>query len=112
MGILEMNKKYVGGKILFDDYLYSDGAMGSHDVEMIVSFWTEQGLVPFEEKDGQQCWNDLCVVNMTSGPTLPCDWLEFEIQDNSDGTGYFSFVYLKGKPKGKLVSFAESINQI
>ena len=111
-GILEKNKKFIGGKVYFDDYLYRDGGMGPEDIESIVSFWKDQGLVLFEEKNGQQYWKDLCVVDMVGGPTLPCEWLEHEYYNYPNGGGYLSYVYLKGKPKGKLISFSESTSQI
>lgn len=103
VGILEMKKDDIGGRIYFDDYLYRDGAMGPMDVEDIVEFWKEQGLEPFEERDGEQYWKDLCVVDMFGGPTLPCDWLEFERLDYVGGGGSISHVFIKGKPKGKLI---------
>ena len=94
-GVLELNKKWVGKKILYDKYLYKDGAMGSDDIGDIVDFWTRQGLTPYKIKDGKTYWNDLAVVEMLMGATLPCEWL---VYDPIDFT-----ISMKGKPKGKIV---------
>lgn len=94
-GILKIQKDWTGKKVLYDEYLYKDGAMSSGDIEDIVEFWKKQGLTPTETKDGKTYWKDLCVVDMLGGATMPCDWLEFD---------YKTFtVWLKGKPKGETV---------
>jgi len=103
MGILELKKDAVGGRIYFDDYLYRDGAMGPGDVEDIVKFWEGHGLVGIAERDGAEYWKDLCVVDMFGGPTLPCDWLEFEALIDEEGRRSHSFVYRKGTEPGKLI---------
>jgi hypothetical protein len=77
-GILEKQKEYVGKRVRVDEFLYKDGAMSPADIEIIVNFWQDQGLVLTEIKDGKKVWKDLCVVDMASGPTLPCDWLEYD----------------------------------
>jgi hypothetical protein len=94
-GILKIQKDWIGKKVLYDKYLYKDGAMSSGDIEDIVKFWEKQGLVPTGTKDGILYWKDLCVVDFLGGPTLKCDWLEFNLQTFS--------VWLKGKPKGEIV---------
>lgn len=98
-GILEKQKAFVGKRVLVDDYLYKDGAMGAGDIEDIAYFWRDQGLTLTEFKDGKEVFKDLCVVDMLSGPTLPCEWLEF------DRSGYPDppIVWMKGKPKGEIV---------
>ena len=98
-GILEKQKDFLGKRVVVDDYLYKNGAISPGDIEDIISFWQNQGLAPTELKDGKEVWKDLCVVDMASGPTLPCDWLEF------DRTNYPSppLIWMKGKPKGKTV---------
>lgn len=98
-GILEKQKALIGKRVKVDDYLYKDGAMSPGDIGDIVDFWEVQGLVPTEIKDGKEVWKDLCVVDMASGPTLPCDWLEV------DQSSYPSppIVWMKGKPKGEIV---------
>ncbi len=94
-GVLELNRQWIGKKILYDKYLYKDGAMGPEDIEEIIRFWVEQGLTPFKIKDGKRYWNELAVVDLVQGVTAPCDWLEYDPKDPS--------VYMKGKPKGEIV---------
>jgi len=49
-------------------------------------------------KNGKEYWGDLCVVDTINGPSLPCDWLVFVTPKNKR-----PYVYLKGKPKGKII---------
>jgi len=100
-GILEKQKDHLGIKdqlnkrVLVDDYLYKDGAMGSYGIELIGNFWKDQGLILTEVKDGKEVWKDICVVDMVSGPTLPCDWLEFDNSKYPDPP----VVWMKGTSK-------------
>jgi hypothetical protein len=94
-GILKIQKDWIGKKVLYDKYLYKDGAMSSGDIEDIVKFWEKQGLVPTETIGGVMFWKDLCIVDMFGGPTLKCDWLEYDPKA--------FVVWLKGKPKGEVV---------
>jgi hypothetical protein len=82
-----------GGKYYYDEYLFHDGAMNPGEIEHIIEKWEKLGLIVTEEVDGEEKFKDLCVVE--GGPTLPCDWLEFDPETNS--------VWLKGKPKGEIV---------
>jgi len=77
-GILKKQKELMGKRVRVDEFLYKDGAMSPADIETIVNFWQDQGLVSTEIKDGKQVWKDLCVVDMASGPTLSCDWLKYD----------------------------------
>lgn len=98
-GVLEKQKRFVGGKVIYDDYLYKDSCMGPGDAQKIIDFWEEQGLVSRTERDGQRYWHDLCVIDELEGMHLPCEWLECDKDEN----GRYS-VWLKGKPKGKIIS--------
>jgi hypothetical protein len=90
------NKELIRRRVWYDDYLFRDGAMNPRDMEHLVREWVRRGLVPFEESDGRQIWKDMCVVEpILGGPTLPCDWLEFDRQDNC--------VFLKGFSKGRVI---------
>ena len=97
-GILEKEKEWVGKKILYDNLLYKDGAMGSGDIEDIVDFWEKQGLVSSETKDGKIYWKDLCVVDCIGGPTMPCEWLKYEAYD-----GGGMCVWLKDEYMGRII---------
>ena len=46
------------------------------------------------------CWKDLCVVDQLRGPTLPCEWIEFDRQENC--------VWLKGSERGEVVGPEDS----
>lgn len=99
-GFLEDVKEMIGGKIWYDEHLFRDGAMNPMDIESLVDFWTNKGLTPYEEKDGQKCWKDMCAVEgMFGGPTLPCNWIVFDRENNC--------VHLKGHEKGKIIGREE-----
>lgn len=99
-GSLDLNRRWVGKKILHDKYLYKDSAMGYDDIDSIIDFWKEQGLTPTESIDGKEYWKDLCIVDIgyLNGVTLPCKWIGYEAQEGGVGT-----VWLKGKPKEELI---------
>jgi hypothetical protein len=60
-----------------DRWLYREGAMSSFAMQMLIDRWEGYGLVPTVRRKRKLCWNDLCVVDRFDGPTLPCDWLEW-----------------------------------
>lgn len=65
------------GIILWQDkYLFRDGDMDESGADNIVKFWEKQGLTSKKIVDGKEYWNDLCVVDSFTGPTLPCEWLK------------------------------------
>ena len=76
-----------------DEFLYRTGAMNPVDVELLVKKFTEYGLEPVKTVKGKRQWNDLCVIDTYTGPTLPCDWVEYEPPH----------AWLKGHPKGEVV---------
>lgn len=79
-----------------DDFLLRDGAMSPLDMADIVESWEKLGLQGSVEVDGKKQWKDFCVVEaVQGGPTLPCDWVEFDPKDDS--------VYIKGAEKGEVV---------
>ncbi len=108
-GILEMQKNMLGKTVFHDDNLYCETTMGPNDNELIVKFWEEQGLEFIKVVDGEEKYSDLCVVDC-GGSSLSCDWLGYEMSQSDKGLFYY--VYLKGKPKGKLVSRYGSYNGI
>jgi len=110
-GYLETQKLSLGKSVLYDEYLCSIGTMGPLDNEKLFDFWIAQGLEPFKSVDGQESWNDFCIVDVFSGPTLPCDWIEFEQRTDEDSKGLLSLVRMKGKPKGKIVSCFDHLNK-
>ena len=92
----EENASLFGGRLWHDDHLFRDGAMSPANATQAVDFWRHQGLEPIEMRDGRQVWKELCVVeHMFGGPTLPCDWLEFDRER--------ACVYVKGTPSEPVV---------
>lgn len=74
---LKDHERLIGGRVWFDDHLFRDGAMNPNDIAALVEEWKALGFQPVAERDGQQVWQDCCVVeSMFGGPTLPCEWLQ------------------------------------
>lgn len=90
-----MERTPITGARAHDDYLFKESAMGTYGVEMLVDFWKSQGLTPYVETNNKIQWKDLCVVEVYSGATAQCDWIEYDRETVS--------VWLKGKPKGKII---------
>jgi len=112
--IKQINLCYPGGFELFrthhedkfgdnfwhDMHLFRDGSMSSDEVEGLISFWQQKGLVPYVERNGKRKWKDMCMIESFSAePTFPCDWLEVDKDDNC--------VFLKKRPKGKTIGREE-----
>ena len=90
------------GRVWYDGHLLRDGAMSPGDAQHLVSFWETLGLVCIAKaEDGSSVWKDLCVVeSMMGGPTLPCDWIEFDAKDRC--------VWMRGQDRGETVGRNES----
>jgi hypothetical protein len=80
---------YEGGKEAFwldnhpsesecDGELIRMSFSNSIDVKVMIEDWKRRGLKPTRKLKGKIFWQDLCVVNFFSGPTLPCDWLDYD----------------------------------
>lgn len=92
---LEDHADALGRRVWHDNHLFRDGAMNPRDIEYLVNYWTDLGFTPTEEKNGQKVWKDVCVFEgFFSGPTLPCDWIDFDRKLHA--------VFLKGTPVGEL----------
>lgn len=61
-----------------DGELYREGVMNDFELHMAIERWKKLGLRPMRKRNGIQEWNDLCVVDAFSGPTLPCRWLSYD----------------------------------
>jgi hypothetical protein len=86
----------IGGRVWFDEHLFRDGAMNPNDIGFLVDEWRSMGFETMEKRDGQEVWKDVCVVeSMFGGPTLECDWLEFDPEERS--------AYLKGTAPGDVI---------
>ena len=90
------NAGMFGRRLWHDDYLLRDGAMSPMDARATVEYWERYGLVALDEVDGRQKWRDVCVVeHLLRGPTLPCDWIEFDRGRQC--------VYLKGQEPDPVI---------
>ncbi len=65
----------------FDQYIYRTGAMNPYDIDDIVEEWISRGLSPVVEETDVKKWSDLCVVDTYAGLTLPCDWIEVNLDE-------------------------------
>ena len=89
-----------GKTFCHDALLFRAGSTNLHEVENLILYWQERGLVPYVEIDGIKQWKDMCIVQSSqANPTLPCEWIEIDRQNNC--------VSLKGKPKGRIIGLKE-----
>ena len=96
----EHNKSTFAETFCHDVLIFRAGAADPRDIESLVIYWQERGLVPYMEIDGIKQWKDMCVVESSHAePTLPCDWIEID-QDNN-------CAFIKGKPKGRIIGREE-----
>ncbi len=92
----EHHQKKFGETFLHDLLLFRDGTMNHEEMESLIVYWQQKGLVPYAEIAGVKKWKDMCVIESTHAePTFPCDWLEVDQENNC--------VFLKGKPKGRII---------
>ena len=78
-----------------DGYLFRDGCMNQYDLEDILDYWERQGFKLLTIIEGKKHWKDLCVVNSGYGPSYPCEWIEYDPEQN--------VVWLKGHEPGVAV---------
>ena len=96
INFVEFFNEYYKGIKYHDKHLFSTGAMNPGHIEGIVKDFESQGLIITTQIDGKEHFKDLCVVEgMFGGPTLPCNWLEYNNEE--------SIVWLKGTNKGDIV---------
>ena len=73
------NIESFSGRYQHDEYLFRDGAMNSMDAQLLIDKWQKLGLTGIDKSNGKQKWKDFCIVeSMMDGPTLPCDWINFD----------------------------------
>ena len=92
---IESQKDRIGHDVWYDEYLYRYRVPDDDDRE-IFDFWEKEGLQLHNKIAGDSEiseWKDLCIAD-ENGPSLKCDWLEFDKD--------VPCVWLKGKPKGEL----------
>ena len=77
-GIVAGHPQSAGKAFWHDDHLFVEYAMNPMDTQSLVQRWESYGLVARVEVNGTRRWKDVCVVDYYKGPTLPCEWLEFD----------------------------------
>ena len=85
-----------GENFCHDAVLFRAGVKDLHEIESMVAYWLDRGLIPYGGTTTSKFWKDMCVI--TSPPaelTLPCAWAEIDTENNC--------VSLKGSPKGRIV---------
>ena len=71
------------GRLYHDNFLFRDGAMSYMDIDKLINYWESMGLRGIVIINDKKQWKDFCVVeSMFDGPTLPCDWIEFDRKIN------------------------------
>lgn len=45
---------------------------------LLLDHCKQQGLRLTRKVQGTHCWEDLCIIDSTNGPTLPCPWLDWD----------------------------------
>ncbi len=78
-----------------DEYLFREGCMDDWVLSDMLDEWEGQGLTLTQTIDGQKHWQDLCVANSGHGPSYPCQWLDYDPDEN--------IVWLKGHERGTVV---------
>ena len=97
-GYLERRVGLLGEIEWHDEHLFRTGVMNPMEIGDVVDEWEEYGLTPVIEEGGTRKWGDICVVDSAGGPTLPCDWIEFDLAERC--------AWLKGTAKGTVVGRA------
>ena len=62
-----------------DGKLVRMGAMNQMDLLEIVHALERGGMKGTCRRNGREYWLDFCVVDRCSGPTLPCEWIEVNL---------------------------------
>lgn len=100
---LKENNEMLGITLWFDKYIFRDGSMSEDFVEEIIKFWEQQGLKAKKIVNKNEFWNDLCVVDSFSGPTLPCEWLKVKYITTKQGAKVVSHVSFYKDNNGEII---------
>jgi hypothetical protein len=95
-GLLTREADSLGKRFWHDEQLYATAVMSPTDAQSVMEEWEAKGLVGRTSTDDSRQWKDLCVVDYYQGPTLPCNWLEWDPGSHS--------VWMKGTEPGVLAS--------
>jgi hypothetical protein len=80
----EERMRFFGKTLLNDDHLFVTSVLKPIDLELYIKIWEQRGLQGTVEINGKQYWKDFCVVEcQAGGPTLPCEWIEYDQETHS-----------------------------
>ncbi len=66
-----------------DEYLFAESVMNATDISDTLDQWEAQGFTLTAVVNGQKMWQDVCVANSHHGPSYPCNWLEYNPDNNT-----------------------------
>ena len=92
-----LDTKYEGGSAAFidghgpfdghvrayDADLVKFGAMNPSDMLSRTKYVESLGLVGVIKQGDIESWGDFCVMDELMGPTLPCEWIEYDRENRS-----------------------------
>lgn len=92
-GFIAAQGSFMGEMVWHDPHLCRvEGAMNWGDVDGMVERWEAYGLQGLVGTAPHQWWKDFAVCASGRGATFPCEWLQYDAEDNC--------VYLAGTEKG------------
>ncbi len=62
----------------YDENLIRFGAEDSLEIGAIIEEWIGRGLRDIRKRKGKRVWIDLCLIDPSGEPTLPCKWIKIE----------------------------------
>ncbi|MGE3550961.1 MAG: YqiA/YcfP family alpha/beta fold hydrolase [Geobacter sp.] len=60
--------------------LVMPGGADPISLNLLLDYFKQQGLKLNKKLKGVQCWEDVCIIDSATGPTLPCSWLEWDAE--------------------------------
>ena len=75
---IDLQVNEVGSPRWSDGELFRDGAMNHWDMNAIIGFWEELGLVGEFGRGSTRRWKDYCLDATLSSEKIKCAWLRFD----------------------------------
>jgi hypothetical protein len=90
------HRALIGRRIWHDGLLLRDGALDPASAMKLVEGWQALGVEPLQWVDRRLQWKELCVVDLEAGgPTVGCDWLEWDPRAR--------VAWLRGSERGETI---------
>jgi hypothetical protein len=67
----------------YDEHLVKFGVTDSADIRKIALDMDAIGLVGVSHTNDEPEWADYCVIDELMGPTLQCDWIQYDTKSRS-----------------------------